>query len=53
MEPLTACIGIIFITSGITGIAIYDYYNMLIFIKNSEKKQLNIEKLKKELSKGK
>jgi hypothetical protein len=53
MEPIIACICLFSITGGMAGVALYEHDKILRFIKAAEKKQLIIEKLKKDLTKGK
>jgi hypothetical protein len=54
IEPIIASICLFAITGGgMTCIALYEHDKIARFIIDVEKKQLRVEKLKKELAKGK
>ena len=53
MEPITASICIFVITGGMIGVAMYEHNKIIGYIKIAEKKQLIIEKLRKDITKGK
>jgi hypothetical protein len=53
MEPITASICIFVITGGMIGVAMYEHNKIIRYIKIAEKKQLIIEKLRKDITKGK
>ena len=53
MEPLIASICLFAITGGMAGVAFYEHDKILRYIKAAEKKQLQIEKIKKDLTRGK
>jgi len=53
MEPITASICIFFMTGGMIGVAMYEHNKIIRYIKIAEKKQLIIEKLRKDITKGK
>ena len=54
MEPVITSICLFTITGGITCLAaFYEHNKILDFIKEAEKRQLRVEKLKKELTRGK
>ena len=53
MEVIAASICLFVMTGGITGVAIYEHDKIIRYIKVAEKKQLIIEKIRKDLSRGK
>lgn len=53
MEVIAASICLFVMTGGITGVAIYEHDKIIRYIKLAEKKQLIIEKIRKDLSRGK
>lgn len=53
MEVIVASICLFVMTGGITGVAIYEHDKIIRYIKVAEKKQLIIEKIRKDLSRGK
>jgi hypothetical protein len=53
MEPLIASICLFAITGGMAGVAFYEHDKILRYIKAAEKKELQIEKIKKDLTRGK
>lgn len=53
MEVIVASICLFVMTGGITGVAMYEYDKIIRYIKVAEKKQLIIEKIRKDLSRGK
>jgi hypothetical protein len=53
MEPLIASICLFAITGGMAGVAFYEHDKILRYIKAVEKKELQIEKIKKDLTRGK
>lgn len=53
MEVIAASICLFVMTGGITGVAMYEYDKIIRYIKVAEKKQLIIEKIRKDLSRGK
>ena len=52
MELITASICIFVVTGGMVGVAIYEHNKIIRYIAIAEKKQLIIEKLKKDIAKG-
>ena len=53
MEVIAASICLFVMTGGITGVAMYEYDKIIRYIKVAEKKQLIIEKIRKDLLRGK
>jgi hypothetical protein len=53
MELITASICIFVVTGGMVGVAMYEHDKIIRYIKVAEKKQQIIEKMRKDLTKGK
>jgi hypothetical protein len=53
MELITASICIFVVTGGMIGVAMYEHDKIIRYINVAEKKQQIIEKMRKDLTKGK
>jgi hypothetical protein len=53
MELITASICIFVVTGGMVGVAMYEHDKIIRYIKVAEKRQQIIEKMRKDLTKGK
>jgi hypothetical protein len=53
MELITASICIFVVTGGMVGVAMYEHDKIIRYIKVVEKKQQIIDKMRKDLTKGK
>jgi hypothetical protein len=53
MEPITASICFFVMTGGMIGVAMYEHDKIIRYIEVAKKKQEIIDKLRKDLTKGK
>lgn len=53
MEPITASICFFVMTGGMAGVAMYEHDKIIRYIKVAEKRQQIIDKMRKDLTRGK
>lgn len=53
MEPITASICLFVMTGGMAGVAMYEHNKIIRYIEVAEKRQQIIDKLRKDLTRGK
>jgi len=53
MEPITASICFFVMTGGMAGVAMYEHDKIIRYIKVAEKRQQIIDKMRKDLARGK
>jgi hypothetical protein len=53
MEPITASICFFVMTGGMAGVAMYEHNNIIRYIEVVEKRQQIIDKMRKDLTRGK
>ena len=53
MEPITASICFFVMTGGMAGVALYEHDKIIRYIKVAEKRQQIIDKMRKDLTRGK
>jgi len=53
MEPITASICFFVMTGGVAGVAMYEHDKIIRYIKVAEKRQQIIDKMRKDLARGK